>query len=718
MAVGLVHYFVSPSSYRAATTIQVGKRSPLNFSSDPNPWLDAWASVKYYPTQYRLLKSRGLAELVVRNLRLDEPSAIDSDGNETLAGSDKEMPLVAAQKTTARLAGQLLSGLNINPISETELVEISYVSTNPEEAARIANGFADAYIDWGIQERSQTVDKASVFLTDQIESLRLEIDEKEAQLEDYSRTQDIINLDPSTNVSLQRLEQLNAEYTRALRDRFEKQAYYNELEDSPAEAVADVPAVSELQRTLVRLEQEYASKLEIYKPDWPEMLDLSSDIEQTRDRLRSTVEEEAQGLTRSAYTDYQTALREERALDSQIRKVRQEAMNLNSAAVEYRDLQMEITNKRTLLDDLSKRRAETGVSASLQGTRESNVRIIDRALVPGAPFRPSLQNDLAMGLTSGLALGIGLVLLLHLLDRTIKSPEELERLLGYPVLAVIPDISAAGKNYGGYASYGSESRSKTSAAASILEGKGREQTDERSADIELLPEFRPRLAVSEAYRSLRTALLLSSARQLEVVTVTSAEAGEGKTATATNLASVMAQLGRRVLLVDADLRKPRLHKVFKVSNRRGLVNVLASGEPPDSVLLTETPVKGLSLCPSGPQPPNPSELLASERMHEFLEFARANFDFVIVDSPPVLAVTDAVLPGSIGDGVVLCLRAHKVLREDVRSCRNILERAEVRILGAVLNRYQPARAGSYGRKYYHYESYSEPVEDSASDSAA
>ena len=720
---GLVHFFVSPSRYRATTTIQVGQRSPLNFSSDPNPWLEAWASVKYYPTQYRLLKSRGLAEQVVLDLRLAENATIDSEVSQPSTDADGEaLELSAVEELTARIATRLLANLDINPVSETELVDISFVSSRPAEAAQVANAFADAYIDWGIRERSQTVGKASVFLTQQIDTLRTEIDDKEEQLEEYSRTTDIINLDPSTNVTLQRLEQLNAEYTRALGDRFEKQARYNELKDSPAEAVADEPIVNEMQRDLARLEQEYSSKLDVYKPDWPEMVDLSSEISKTRVRLNSLIAEQSEELTRSAYAEYQTALRGEQALDRQIRKIRQEAMNLNSAAVEFRDLQTEISNKRALLDDFLRRRAETGVSASLQGTRESNVRIIDRALVPSAPFRPSLQNNLVLSLTSGLALGIGLVLLLHLLDRTIKNPEELERLLGHPVLAVIPDISEGGRGYGGYgsyASYGSGARAKrSSTATAVLGGTGRDQPEDEATEIELLPELRPRLAVSEAYRSLRTALLLSSAEQLKVVTITSAEASEGKTATATNLAIVMAQLGRRILLVDADLRKPRLHKVFKVSNRSGLVSVLTASEPVESVTLTNTQVQGLSLCPSGPQPPNPSELLASERMSDFLDHARSSFDFVIVDSPPVLAVTDAILPGSLGDGVVLCLRAHKVLREDIRACRNALERAEVRILGAVLNRYQPARAGSYGRKYHYYESYSDQSDDTASDSAA
>jgi uncharacterized protein involved in exopolysaccharide biosynthesis len=401
---GLVHFFISPSRYRATTTIQVGQRSPISFGSDPNPWLEAWASVKYYPTQYRLLKSRGLAEQVVLDLRLAEAPGVDGSPMERERDvSGESSPDSAVPDLTAVLAARLLANLDINPVAETELVEISFVSSEPSEAARVANAFADAYIDWGIKERTQTVGKASVFLTEQIETLKSEIDEKEQQLEESSRTKDIINLDPSTNVTLQRLEQLNTEYTRALRDRFERQARYNELKDTPGDALADDPMISELQREVLRLEPEYASKLDIYKPDWPEMIDLSSEIRQTRERLDSAIEEQAQGLTRSAYAEYQTALREEQALDAQIRRVRKDAMNLNSAAVELRDLQMEITNKRSLLDDLLKRRAETGVSANLQGTREPGARADkwtsprNRHRVTAPPPGPNNQEPRAAG---------------------------------------------------------------------------------------------------------------------------------------------------------------------------------------------------------------------------------------------------------------------------------------------------------------------------------
>jgi capsular exopolysaccharide synthesis family protein len=320
------------------------------------------------------------------------------------------------------------------------------------------------------------------------------------------------------------------------------------------------------------------------------------------------------------------------------------------------------------------------------------VRIVDRALVPGAPFLPSLRRDLSMGLLFGLMVGVGAMLLIEFLDRTIKTPEELERLLGLPTLAVIPDIAMTGKSYGYSASYGY--------------GYGaRKRGDKKSAPdpdmpIELLPHSRPRLVASEAYRSLRTSLLLSSADKLKVVAITSTESGDGKTATATNLAVVMAQLGGSVLLVDGDLRKPRLHDVFGLSNRAGLVSYLTGQVKLEQIFL-RTSVPNLFLAPSGPIAPNPSELLASARMREFVQLVGAQFDFVIIDTPPTLAVTDPTLVGSMVDGVVMCVCARRVLREDAKACRERLRMADVRVLGTVLNRYREVRTG-YGRRYQQY----------------
>jgi capsular exopolysaccharide synthesis family protein len=405
-------------------------------------------------------------------------------------------------------------------------------------------------------------------------------------------------------------------------------------------------------------------------------------------------------------------------------------MDQNSKAAEFQNLGVEIKSSRELLDKLLREHQENEVQARLQDTRDSNVHVVDRAMVPGGPFYPSLRKDATYGLLFGLLLGVGTALLIEFLDRTVKTAEEVERRLGLPTLAVIQDIADAGRAYGYYGryGYGYGYGAEPAPAARVRLGSGaKQQAGDGGAgseggaggtggwpgrkkggvnaptQIELVPHELPRTQISEAYRSLRTALLLSSARELKVVAVTSAAAGEGKTATATNLAIVLAQLGRPVLIVDADLRKPRLHQVFKVSNQTGLVSHLTSTVESDEIVHATT-IPNLWITPSGPIAPNPSELLSSDRMFDWLRAARTRFEYIIVDTPPALAVTDATIVGVIADGVILTLRSGKVTREEARLCRDRLRQADVRILGAVLNRYRSTHSG-LGRRYRSYESY-------------
>lgn len=722
VAASIVHFSITPKEYMARATLQIERRSlssPL--VNAQNAWFENLYNPEFYPTQYKLLESRGLAERVVRNLELTDdptfnPGAALRRSKETgvATTADDDDALVG------RLADRLRGGLIVQPVRSTQLVEISYRSGTPEFAARAANGFAEAFIDLGIEDRYATAGKASTFIAAQIETLKQEIQDKEAQLQAFSRRSDIVALDPQSNVLLQRLQTLNQDYMGAKKDRIEKESRYQEVLSTPKETVADSLSeglVSDMRSEQLKLEQDYETKLKTYKPEYPAMVDLRSKIDKLRRDIETLIAEKVAQAKGSASAEFQTARRQERALEAELTGMKGEAMDQSSAAVEYTNLKVEVETRRELLDELLRKQSETEVTVRLQDTRDSNIKIIDRALVPGGPFRPALRKDITYGLFLGLLLGIGCALLIEFLDRSIKTPEEVERRIGLPTLAVIPDVNDTGRKYGyGYGrSYGyglepavsesgaagTKARPRRGSAAAWLEKK-KGGSPEVSGQIELVPHERPRTPISEAYRSLRTALLLSSTEELKVLAVTSAEAGEGKTTTATNLAVVMAQLGRQVLLVDADLRKPRLHQVFRLSNRTGLVNCLTTGADADVFQRTEVP--NLWLIPSGPIPPNPSELLASDRMREWTRQQRARFDVVIFDTPPVLAVTDATLVGVLVDGVVLTLRTGKVTREDVRACRDRLRLADIRILGVVLNRHR-AGQGLIAKRYYAYESY-------------
>jgi succinoglycan biosynthesis transport protein ExoP len=475
--------------------------------------------------------------------------------------------------------------------------------------------------------------------------------------------------------------------------------------------------VSDERSQLLKQEREYEAKLKVYKPDFPDMVALRTEIEKGRQGLAELIKEQVEKVRNNAYAEYQTSLRQEQALQTELNTLKSEAIDQNSAAVEYTNLKVEVETRRDLLDELLRKQSETEVTVRLQDTRESNIRIIDKALVPGGPFRPSLRKDITYGLLLGLLFGVGIAVVIEFLDRTVKTPEEVERKLGVPTLAVIHDISESSKGYGYSGGYG-YGYGDTPAEGVPLRAKGKGAPVEKkkgpvpaaqAAQIELVPHERPRTLISEAYRSLRTALMLSSARELKTVAVTSAVAGEGKTATASNLAVVLAQLGRQVLIVDCDLRKPRLHQVFRVSNRYGLVNQLTSAMDPEPIFPTEVP--NLWITPSGPIPPNPSELLSSDRMREWLRSVRGRFDFVVIDTPPAHAVTDATIVGLLADGVVLTLRCGKVTREEARLGRDRLRQAGIKILGAVLNRYRSLQGGAAGKRYRYYEAYAAEADE-------
>lgn len=699
VAAGAAHFYVTPPSYRAEAVLQIQRGSANNVLSNQFPWLDQYFNMEFYPTQYRLLESRGLAEQVVRDLELVEglePEASREDRDTVAADGDSA--------ALGEMANRLRAGLAVEPIRETQLVRISYRAEDAEDAARIANGFARAFLEFSVRTRSETMSETSDVLAEQIQRFKDEVIDLEERLNQFSDQDRVLSFTPEGSINLQRIEQLNTELMDALGEKIDREARYQELVSMPAEAVADRGAgtvVSQLRGEVARLEREYQTKLVTYKPSFPDMQALAAEIERVRTQLASAVGDEARRVRQAAYAEVQASQSEQQALADEIRRIKSAMAEENPQAVEFSSLQVELRTRRDMLDELLKRQGETVFATSLQTERNSNVRIIDAALVPASPTYPSLRADLSGGLAGGLLLGIGLGLLLQFLDRTLKSADELERVLGLPVLAVIPDLrqGARGSGYAYREAYGGGQQDDAAVAAPRRPGRLERRGAADEAAIELLPHHKPRLAVSEAYRSLRTALLLSSAHELKVLAVTSVEAAEGKTATATNLAVVLAQLGRRVLLLDADLRKPRLHKVFKVSNRTGLVTYLTTGS--DQGIVHRSEVGGLFVVPAGPIPPNPSELLASDRMRELIERLRGSFDYVVFDTPPTLAVTDSTLVGSLADGVVLCVRSAQVDRREAQRALDRLRLADVRVLGTVLNAHR-AGGGSYR---YAYESY-------------
>jgi capsular exopolysaccharide synthesis family protein len=605
-----------------------------------------------------------------------------------------------APAATTALAGSIRAAIKVTQVRETNILKLSYEGPSPELAAGIANALAEAYAEWNSESKFATVGQASGFLKGQVEQLRKELDAKQQQLLTYGREKDIISADPGTNAPLQNLDALNRDYGAAVADRVAKEARYHEMLTARPEAIADTLSnglVTSLRADLAKLERDYAEKLNLYKPEWPAMQELKTQIDKSREHLDSLIQETVTKARDVAHNDYETAVRRAENLKAVLVPQRSEVQAASSNAVEYNNLRLEVEAKRQQLDTLLKQQAQTEVTSHLSGEDAPTARIVDRALPDSRPSKPSYKFNIAVALFGGVAVGVGLALFLSYMDRSLRSVEDVVRHVRLPALGVIPALSRVTVR-----SYGQAARRK---ARTEGEGAG------EPAVIELLPNTQPRSRVAEAYRAFRAALLLSRAGGVKAIVVTSCTSKEGKSTTAANLAVVLGQLGKRVLLVDADLHKPRQHEIFHVSNRVGLVSILAEGMESARVIV-KTSIPDVFLVPAGPMCPNPSGLLSSGAMSKFLELAVLNFDFVIVDTPPVGPVADALVIGNLVDGAVVCVQGGKTSREQVTHVRDRILWANVRILGVLLNNL-PAADIPYGGGYVYDDSYFDVVPQAA-----
>jgi capsular exopolysaccharide synthesis family protein len=653
----------------------------------------------YYQTQFKLLRSESLAENVIERLKLYE--------DEKFVGklSTKEKSVDESDSAfRSRLVAKLLGRLNVKPIRQTRLVEVHFKDRDPKFAANVVNALFDSFIDMNIELRYETTEQATEFLTNQITSLRSEIEGKERELQQYGAEKNIIALSDTETTIIEKLGELNRALTEAQIERVRKEAYYNEIRiaspDYLPEALTN-PLIQRLRENYVNLSNEFMKKQETFRSEYPEMQRLKAEL----DSAKVLLERETNNLIKGAFSEYQAALKKERSLEAVFNRQKEEAIQLNSDAILFNSLKIEIENKKNMHESLIKRQSETGVAARLRGLKTSNVRVVDRAKAPLYPSSPRKKLNMLLALLIGLFGGTGLAFFLEHLDNSVKNFEDVEKYTGLPTLGVVPTFSVDGFKRG----YGSgyKRRSKIKIAVSGERRKAGEETrkgekeDQDIDSIELITYRSPKSNFSENYFSIRTSLLLSSADpNLKSIGISSPLPMEGKTATVSNLAVALALANKKVLIVDSDFRKPKQHRIFKIKDICGLTNYLtANVELKD--LIKPTQVPNLFLINAGPIPPKPMELLASEKMANLIGILKQLFDYVLYDTPPILPLSDATELGSKLDGMILVIWGEKTSREALKQAKEKLDLLKIKTLGVVINNIN-IRKHDYYRSYYHY----------------
>lgn len=701
-ALGAFWTFIQKPTYTAKTQLLIEKE-PNILSFDQVLQIEAMRD-DFYQTQYKLLSGRGLADSVIERLKLY--------GNPEFVGRPRagKTPVDPTDHVfREKLIDNFSKRLTVRPVRLTRLVDVSFDARDPQLAADIVNDLSAAFIDLNINMKYAATEQATTFLSEQIKTLQTEIQQKENQLQGFEAEANIVALSDNETTVIDALGQINKALTDAQIDRSRREATWNGLRNVSPDYVPsaiDNLLIQKLREDYVRLKRQYEKMEGRFQPDYPELQRTRVEL----DSARKSLEDEIQNLVKGAYSEYQTALRREQSLENEFNEQKSAAFKMNSSAVTYNGLKVEIQNKKTLLDSLLRRESETGVEARLKGLRTSNIRVVDRARVPVRPSSPNKKRNLLLALILGLGGGVALAFLFDVLDNSVKTSEDVERYSGLPTLGIVPKFSLEGASK----AYTYSRRLKPAGEPKQLEASTDasapaapfvatvEQGAGKPGSIELVPHYFPNSRLAESYRSIRTALLLSSAdNPVKTMAVTSPMPGEGKSVSAANLAITLAQSGKTVLLVDADLRRPRQHRMFKVKNTYGLTTYLT-----DSIELKEvvksTEIPNLFLINAGPIPPNPAELLGSDKMSRFIRMMSEESDYVLFDLPPMIEISDALVLGAKVDGVVLVIWGDRTSREALRKTREKLDLLKVRTLGVIINNVSVPQYGYHYYKDYNY----------------
>jgi len=675
LATVTTYTFTVTPVYEARTKLLIEAEGPnvINFTEVVD---EQRTKADYYQTQYNILQSRQLARKTLDVLQLWDSPHFGSKRSGTVAGlfgtkSGESKSAASAGETSeqSRAIDRFLDNLTVSPIRNSRLVDLKYQLSDPELAMRITNTIAKNYIEQNLEYKFTTSKEASDWLGDRLAEQRRQVEAAETALQRYREQHDAISLQDHENIVVQKLADLNAAVTQAKTDRFQKQALYNQLQSLGGKngALDTFPAIlantyiQQQKAELAQLQSQQSQLSEKLGDKHPEIIKIRTAIQLSQAKLDGEIGKVVQAVR----NEYLAAVAKENSLMRALDQQKGEALAMNRKAIDYSVLEREVQSNKQIYESLLQRAKETGVSREL---KTSNIRVVDAAEQPRVPASPRKLLNFTLAFFGGGILAISLAFFFEYVDSRIKTPDEIRTYLGLTPLGMVPAVEPGSWQGNG---------------PLICNG--------------VPPGF------AEAIRAIRTNVLFSSAEEgARTIVVTSTAPGEGKTMIAANLAVGLAQAGQRVLLIDADMRCPRLHDLFKHKQEPGLSNLMVGHAAP-SACIRKSNALGLWLLTSGRVPPNPAELLGSQRFKEFIRSLGDHFDSVVIDSPPTLAVTDAAVAAAAATGVVFVIGAEMTTRKAAKVAIQQLENARVRLVGAVLNRVELERNAYYYSGYYKRE---------------
>jgi len=691
--------FTATPIYEATARLIIDKENPNVVSIQEVMSVDASGS-DYYQTQYKIIESRTVAREVLRRLNLDKSeeffpkpkddliSNLKRSIQETIAfwkdsitsllrTGDESIPkTLEGFEPDSPLVSDFIKRIKVSPIRNSRLVDVRFEGKDSVLAATIVNTLADVYISQNLETKLRAVQDAVKWLHNRIEEERKKVEKAEQALLRYKEKHSIVTDFSSDveNITAQKLAHLNIQVVETESNRVEAETRYKQamvLTGTP-DMLDSIPEVlnNELIRQIKSMEIELFKRMselsKKYGQKHPRMVAIESEL----NTLQKRRIQEVSRVINSLKNEYKVALAKENSLKAALEKQKKESLELNQKAIQYGVLRRESESARYMYELLIKRFKETSLTEDM---KTGNIRIVDRAEVPEYPIKPKKKLNILLAIIVSLLTGTGLAFFFEYLDNTIKLPEEVEKHLNIPFLGSTPLFSTKNKwNIRGDTSQ------------------------------ELIAFNYPRSTASESYRSIRTSILFSSAESVpQVILITGVGPQEGKTITTANLAVTMAQADSKIVILDCDMRRANVHKVFGTANDHGISNLLVGNSNMREAIL-HTRIPNLDVIPCGPIPPNPSELLGSTRMTTLLNSLRKHYAHILIDSPPSIAVTDAVVLSKFVDGVILVIRAGYTAKEIIKSGIAQFGAVGTHILGAVLNGVDMSRDRYHYQYYYYY----------------